>query len=81
VRAGYEALRHQALSGLQGAGWAVVVRGGVGAWVAACAACPPPRALPVGPLGGGARLPLGLHTEVALLLAGMVLPAGREGRQ
>ena len=51
----------------------------LGAWVAATAdlaGLPPPlREAPP----GVACLPLGLHAEVARLLVGMVLPAGREG--
>jgi hypothetical protein len=81
VQAGYEALRAQALVGARGAGWALVVRRGVGAWLAACAAGPVLPAHPVGAVPPAAsRLPPGLHAEVALLLAGMVLPTGREGR-
>ena len=81
MQAGYALLRRQALDGARGAGWALVVRRGVGAWVAACAAGPVALPRPVGGLSPGtACLPPGLHTEVALLLAGMVLPAGREGR-
>jgi hypothetical protein len=81
VQAGYEHLRAQALAGARGAGWALVVRCGVGAWLAACAAGPVPPPHPVGMASPAAsRLPPGLQAEVVVLLAGMVLPVGREAR-
>jgi hypothetical protein len=78
VRAGYETLRAQALTGIRGTGWALVVRRGVGAWLAACMAAPapPPAAIRATPVAS--RLPPGLHAEVVVLLAGMVV--GREAR-
>lgn len=80
VRAGSEHLREQVLEGARGAGWALVVRRGVGAWLAACPAGPVPPPHPVGTASPAMRrLPSGRHTEVVLLLAGMVLPARREG--
>ena len=81
MQAGYEHLRHQVLAGARGAGWALVVRHGVGAWMAACTAGSVAPHHPVGaaPLAAS-RLPPALHTEIVLLLAGMVLPVGREGR-
>lgn len=80
MRAGYEHLREQVLAGGRGAGWALVVRRGVGAWLAVGAAGPVPPPRLVGTAAPAMRrLPPGLHAEVVLLLAGMVLPAGREG--
>jgi hypothetical protein len=81
VQAAYERLRRQVLDGARGAGWALVVRRGVGAWLAACAAGPVASSPPVETVPPRAsQLPPELHTEVVLLLAGMVLPVGREGR-
>lgn len=81
MQAAYELLRRQALDGARGAGWALVARRGVGAWAAACAASPVAPPHPVGAKPSAAsQLPPGLHAEVTLLLAGMVLPVGREGR-
>jgi len=81
----YEQLREQALrrpSGIaRGQGLALLMRGGMSAWMQAWAQCmvqapapPPPPVMP----GDEAILPLSMHKEVAMILAGMVLYSRRE---
>lgn len=79
----YEQLREQALrrpSGIaRGQGLALLMRGGMSAWMQAWAQClvqapAPPQVMP----GDEAILPLSMHKEVAMILAGMVLYGRQE---
>jgi hypothetical protein len=79
--AGYEELRRQALIRQRGPGLAVLIRHGVAAWMNACSACSAslpaksytqPEAEPV--------IPQGLHTEIVLILAGILLHGFLESR-
>lgn len=81
----YEQLREQALmrpSGVaRGQGLALLMRSGMSAWMQAWAQCTveapaPPQAIP----GNETILPLEMHNEVAMILAGMVLYDRQEAR-
>jgi hypothetical protein len=75
-REAYEQLRRHALASLPGGGsfgLGVLVREGVAAWIAHCAACPPP-ASPTG-LGPVSRLAMAppLHAGIVQILASIAL--------
>ena len=80
----YEELRGQALGRASriphGQGLALLMRSGMSAWMQAWAQCTvvAPAAAPRQPLDDEAIVPLQMHKEVAMILAGMVL-YGREG--
>lgn len=71
-------------SGAQGHGLALLMRRGVSAWMQAwsqCVAPPPVTVVPLAPVQGPddqGICPVQLHTEVATLLANMVLFARQE---
>jgi hypothetical protein len=74
----YEELRQQALgrpSGVpRGQGLALLIRSGIGGWMQAWAQCV--VAVPAPPkerLGDDEIFPIGLHREVTMIMAGMVL--------
>ena len=79
----YEELRGQALGRAsripRGQGLALLMRSGMSAWMQAWAQCTVVApAAPRQPLDDEAIVPLQMHKEVAMILAGMVL-YGREG--
>jgi hypothetical protein len=77
--AGYEDLRRQALISPRGPGVVVLVRRGVQAWMSAFAAggvpLSPERFTPT---EAGPAIPQGLHTEIVLILVGMLLHGCQE---
>ena len=79
--AGYEELRRQVLTRQRGPGVAILMQRGVQAWMSVCSmgSVPLPsraftqtEAVPV--------IPQGLHTEIVLILAGMLLHRCQEVR-
>jgi len=77
----YEELRCQALIRHRGPGLVVLIRHGVFAWMNACSACS--ASLPAEPdslIEAEPVIPEGLHTEVVLILAGMLLHGYLEAR-
>jgi len=78
---GYEELRRQALIRHRGPGLAVLVRHGVLAWMNAFSACS--ASLPAKPstqTEAEPVIPPGLHTEIVLILAGILLHGFLETR-
>ena len=78
---GYEELRRQALIRHRGPGLAVLVRHGVHAWMNAFSACS--ASLPAKPYTHTEAepvIPPGLHTEIVLILAGILLHGFLETR-
>jgi len=77
----YEDLRHSALSGAgRGIGFALLVRSGVAAWIAACASLARPfEAPPVRRSTAQPLVPQDFRAEVATLLAEMALAAHAYG--
>jgi hypothetical protein len=71
--AGYEELRRQVLIRQRGPGVAVLIRSGLWAWMNACAACAPLPTKACTQSEAEAVIPQGLHTEIVLILAGMLL--------
>lgn len=79
--AGYEELRRQVLIREGGPGLAVLMRGGVRAWMSACSVCSAPLPTKVfTQTEAGPVIPQGLHTEIVLILAGMLLHRCQEAR-
>jgi hypothetical protein len=77
LRAGYEALRAQALGGLptdSPCGLTVMLTQGLPAWIRAWAA---PASVPLPPAPAAARTGAGLGAEVVRLLTEMALGGGR----
>jgi hypothetical protein len=79
--AGYEELRRQVLSGYRGSGLALFQRRGMREWMNACSLCAAPTPTKtLSPSDGEAVFPQGLHTEIVLVLAEMLLHRCQEAR-
>jgi hypothetical protein len=81
----YEELRQQVLGRSSTSNWrpglALLMRGGMKAWMEAwapCCASAPVKAQD--PQGCEAIIPLGMHHEVVMILAGMILYSRQEAR-
>ena len=71
--AGYEELRRQALGGLCGAGFAVMMHRGMRAWMNAFSGTCASRPAQVCTRSEQLLIPQGLQTEIVLILSGMLL--------
>jgi hypothetical protein len=74
VVAGYEELRRQVLLNHRGPGVVALMRRGVWAWISIC--CVESAPLPTKPITQSEAeptIPQGLHTEIVVMLAGMLL--------
>ena len=77
--AAYEELRRQLLNGQRGPGLALFMRRGMREWMNACSLCvapSPTKEFTAAP--DEAVLPQGAHTEIVLILAGMLLHGCQE---
>jgi hypothetical protein len=78
----YEALRQQVLGRPcaipHGQGLALLMRSGMSGWMQAWAQCVVAAAPPKEQFGDEAMFPVGMHREVTLILAGMVLHGCQE---
>jgi len=78
--AGYEELRRQVLIRQSGPGVAVLMRRGLWAWMNACSTDTPPPIKGCTQSEAEAVIPQGLHPEIVLILAGMLLHCYTEAR-
>jgi hypothetical protein len=78
--AGYEELRRQVLIRQRGPGVAVLMRSGLWAWMNASAACAPLPTKACTQSEAEPVIPQALHTELVLILAGMLLHGYQEAR-
>ena len=76
--AGYEELRRQMLIKQRGPGAAVLMRSGLWAWINACSACAPLPTKVSTQSDAAPVVPQGLHAEIVLILAGMLLRGYQE---